>query len=211
MKITLIVDNPDSWIIPYVEKLKSILELKHAVRMVNKYPQIRKGDLAFFLSCEKIVKPEILRLHKHNLVVHESKLPKGRGWSPMTWQILAGKNKIPITLFEAAKTVDSGPIYLQDHLNFNGHELIDQIRQEQGEKTIELIVKFVNAYPNAGSRKQRGQPTYYPRRTLQDSQLDVNKTIKQQFNKLRVVDNRRYPAFFYHRGHKYILAITEIK
>ena len=48
------------------------------------------GDICILLSCELLDK-EQLALHKHNLVVHESDLPKGQGWSPMTWQILEGK------------------------------------------------------------------------------------------------------------------------
>jgi methionyl-tRNA formyltransferase len=30
--------------------------------------------------------------------VHESALPQGQGWSPMTWQILEGASPIPVTL-----------------------------------------------------------------------------------------------------------------
>ena len=54
---------------------------------------------------------------------------------------------------------------------------------------------------------QSGCPTFYGRRTPKDSQLDVNKTIAEQFNLLRVCDNLRYPAYFEYMGNKYILKI----
>ena len=211
MHITLLVDNPDSWIIPYVKKLKKLLAKDHQVEFVVQHKDIKKGDLAFFLSCGQIVSPEVLKLNKHNLVVHESKLPQGKGWSPLSWQVLAGKNKIPITLFDAAEAVDSGEIYLQDYMQFQGDELIDELRQQQGEKTIELVLKFIKIYPGIKGIKQQGKESFYPRRTPKDSELDIEKSIKSQVNLLRVVDNERYPAFFKYRGNTYILKIQKEK
>lgn len=211
MRITLLIDNPDSWLIPFVRKLKVKLARGHQVYYVTSLNQIQKGDMAFFLACHKIVPPEILKLNKHNLVVHESDLPKGRGWSPMTWQILEGKNEVMITLFEAKERVDSGPIYLQDRIKLEGHELVEELRRKQGKMTIKLVTSFVNSYPKVEGRIQRGRPTYYSRRRSGDSELDINKSIKDQFNLLRVVDNRRYPAFFRYRGHEYILTVSKRK
>ncbi len=207
LKITLITDNPKSWIIPFAARLRATLQKQHSVRWVFDPGKVRAGDLAVFLSCETIVKSNILRLSKHNLVVHPSRLPKGRGWSPLAWQILEGKNKIPVTMFEAAESVDSGEIYFQDQIIFEGHELVDELRQKQGGKALELVEKFVQRYPKIKSRPQAGQPSYYRRRTALDSELQIDKSLKAQFNLLRVADNERYPAFFYYCGHKYVLKI----
>mgnify|MGYP000489318743 CR=1 FL=1 len=155
----------------------------------------------------KIISKEKLSYHKNNIVIHPSALPKGKGCSPLTWQILEGRNKIPITLFEATEKVDSGDIYLQDYLYFQGNELLDELKKQQGEKTIKMVLHFIKQYPKIKKRKQKGKSTYYPRRKPEDSKLDINKTIKEQFNLLRVVDNERYPAFFRYRGRKYILKI----
>lgn len=210
MKITLLVDNPKSWILPYTQTLLSkIRELGHKAILVHDQGEIKEGDLAFFLSCEKIIPKSIRDRNAHNLVVHESALPRGRGWSPLTWQILEGKNEIPITLFEAEDAVDSGDIYLQRTMYFRGDELIDELRQVQGEKTIELIMKFIDEYPNIKGRKQKGKATYYPRRCPEDSALDPNLPLKGLLNQLRVADNVRYPAFFVHDGVKYLLSISK--
>ena len=207
LNITLITDNPKSWIMPFAAKLRETLRKKHDVRWVFNPAKIQPSDLAVFLSCETIVKSNILRLSKHNLVVHPSRLPKGRGWSPLAWQILEGKNKIPVTMFEAAESVDSGEIYFQDQIIFEGHELVDELRQKQGGKAIALVEKFVQRYPKISSRAQQGRPSYYRRRTPLDSELQIEQSLKAQFNLLRVADNERYPAFFYYRGHKYVLKI----
>jgi methionyl-tRNA formyltransferase len=57
--------------------------------------------------------------------------------------------------------------------------------------------------------KQEGESTFYRRRKPEDSELDINKTINEQFNLLRIVDNKRYPAFFIKNGVKYILNIRK--
>ena len=88
-----------------------------------------------------------MELKKHNLVVHESALPEGKGWSPLSWQILEGRKEIPITLFGAVDKVDAGPIYLQNIMKFSGHELIDELRAIQGKATIQICSQFINQYP----------------------------------------------------------------
>jgi methionyl-tRNA formyltransferase len=172
------------------------------------------GDFAFYLSFFKIVKPDALPRFRHNLVVHASDLPLGRGWSPLTWQILEGKNSIPIVLFEAADKVDSGPIYLKAMLEFEGHELLDELRLSLAKKSISLCKEFVSAYPQVveGAQKQNpvaGLPTYR-RRAPEDSRLDINKSLVDQFCLLRVVDNDSYPAFFDHLGVRYKISIEKM-
>ena len=207
MKINIVVDNPQSWIMPFAEQLCGELKRNNEVFFHHDSKEIVAGDVAVFLSCEKIVKPEILQKNKHNLVVHESALPQGKGWSPLTWQILEGKNEIPVTLFEAAEKVDSGDIYYREIVKFEGHELVDELRQKQGEKTVELVKKFIDNYLSIIGKKQTGVESFYERRTSESSELDINKTIAEQFNLLRVVDNERYPAFFSYQGHRYIIKI----
>ena len=100
MKIQILIDNKDSWILYYIDSLvNKILNLGHNVNLVYSNKKVNKGDILFLLSCNRIFKQ--LDLNKHNIVVHESDLPKGKGFSPLTWQILEGKKSIPISLFEA--------------------------------------------------------------------------------------------------------------
>lgn len=153
----------------------------------------------------------ILKLYKHNLVVHESALPKGKGWSPLTWQILEGKNCIPVTLLEATEKVDSGVIYAQEWIDFEGHELIEEMRQAQAKATVCLCKRFVNEYPKIlnQARKQHGKESFYIRRGLADSELNPKQSIEAQFNLLRIVDNKRYPAHFFFKGLEYMLRIKK--
>lgn len=208
MLITLMCDNPSSWIIPYINELeKKIKELGHQVKVIDNYKKIISGDLLFLLSCEKILPASYMKLNKHNLVIHESDLPKGKGWSPVTWQVLEGKDVIPITLFEAVKNVDDGDIYLQEFIHLDGSELLEEIKHKQGVYTKKLVLEFIKRYPNIKGKSQQGESSFYIKRGPKDSELDINKTIKEQFNLLRVVDNERYPAYFMFNNKKYIVRI----
>ena len=194
------------------ELLLDWLTAGHRVLWVHDKQELRPGDFCFYLSCGQIVPASILSQFRRNLVVHESDLPRGKGWSPLTWQILEGKSRIPITLFEAAEKVDSGVIYVQEWMEFEGHELIDELRGAQARVTINLCKRFVDGYPQilAEAREQAGKESFYSRRRASDSQIDTQQSIESQFDLLRVVDNQRYPAFFENRHHRYLIKIKKV-
>ncbi|MFO7736161.1 MAG: hypothetical protein R6W70_08115, partial [bacterium] len=56
---------------------------------------------------------------------------------------------------------------------------------------------------------QNGESSVWPKRTPADSELDVDKTIAEQFDLLRTVNNRDFPAFFRYRGERYTMRITK--
>ena len=206
MKIQILIDNKDSWILYYIDSLvNKILNLGHNVNLVYSNKKVNKGDILFLLSCNRIFKQ--LDLNKHNIVVHESDLPQGKGFSPLTWQILEGKKTIPISLFEATSKFDSGEVYFKDSIELNGDELIDEIRNKQFIKTEFLILKFLKNINNLNVIQNHSKETFYRKRNKSDSALDIEKSIKEQFNLLRVVDNKRYPAYFINKGEKYTIKI----
>jgi len=181
----------------------------HTVNVAYRADAIPAGDICFPLGCGFLLGPEVLARNTHTLVVHASDLPAGRGWSPMTWQILEGKHEIPIVLFEAREAVDSGPIYLRETMVFDGTELLDELREAVAARTMSLCARFVATYPQVldGAEQQSGTASYYPRRNADDSRLDPDKSLASQFNLLRVVDNQRYPAFFERDGVRYVLQV----
>lgn len=207
MKITILTDNPNSWILPYVEELKKQLSEIHTIHHVYKTSDIIGGDIMLVLSCEKILKLEYLKLHKSNVVVHPSKVPLGKGWSPLAWQVLEGSNNIPVSLFEAVEAVDAGDVYIVDYIKLEGHELNEEIKHQQGLITMKMVKQYIDEFDSMIGISQSGEETFYPRRKQKENELDINKTIAEQFNLFRVVDNERYPAHFHLNGKKYILKI----
>ena len=208
--VNIIVDN-DSWILPYGQILREkVLALDVACDVIHSYEEIRPGCLAFFLGCKSICHEKYLSLSHLNLVVHESKLPIGRGFAPVAWSVLNGANKIVFCLIEANKTIDSGKIYSQFSVPLKGHELCEELRRLQGENSIKICLDFIKHGHATDGVEQFGEGSYFPRRTPQDSKLCMDKTLLDQFNLLRVVDNNSYPAFFTHLGRKFKLIIEDM-
>ena len=98
--------------------------------------------------------------------------------------------------------------------NYKEKESIILSVSEKDEVSIEYVAKQIAKsynYENMIGKPQEGKSTFYPKRTLKESELNVNKSIKSQFNLLRVVDNERYPAFFHLNDKKYVIKIYEEK
>lgn len=207
----VIVSDQSSWMRIYIDELAMRWRSAGHSVLVADSPQYDEADIVIFLSYSRIVPAEILSRARSNVVVHGSALPDGRGWSPWSWQILKGQNRLTLTLFEATEGVDSGRIYAQQDVELEGHELINEWQAKQARVTQELCDRFVQEFPEilSSGREQSGSPTYYPRRRPKDSKLDANLPIADQFNLLRIVDNDRYPAYFEYLGHTYVLQVRK--
>jgi RimJ/RimL family protein N-acetyltransferase len=209
----VVLSDVDSWLSTYIFEVLMDWEAQgHNVRWLHDPKDATAADFCFCLSLGKLVPPSVRDRFQHTLVVHESHLPQGKGWSPLTWQILEGRTRIPVTLFEAADRVDSGSIYAARWIEFHGSELIDELRLAQARATQDLCRWFVDNFPLSAfhGRPQQGEESFYPRRRPEDSRLDPDATISDQFNLLRVVDNERYPAFFEKDGCVYRIKIERI-
>jgi methionyl-tRNA formyltransferase len=208
MKITILTDDISSWFVFYGQKLKKLLQDRnHEVEYVFNKINIKEGDVCFLLSCSNIVEKKYLELNKNNIVIHASDLPHGKGFSPLQWQILEGKNDIPLTLFEAVEGVDAGPYYLKDFINYNGSELYFELREMLGEKIIEMSILFIENFNHMIPIRQTGIETFYPRRKKKDDQIDPQKSIIELFNHFRIADNEKYPLFFELYGQTYNVKI----
>lgn len=189
-----------------------IILLGHKCKILHDYEDIPfNSDITFFLSCEKYINKESRSKSRYNIVIHASDLPKGKGMSPTTWQILEKKNKIPVTLFEVSDGFDEGDFYLKDSFKLDGTELINEWQDKLYGCIEKMIINFIKNIKKLKPIKQSGRALIYRRRSKADSELSINKSIKSQFNLLRVVDNKKYPAFFKYKNQKYILKIYKEK
>lgn len=206
LKIAILLDKKNDWLKDYLHELK-FKNKKNNFKLFYDYKKIKSFDLVFILGYTRILPISLNKNNKLTLIIHESNLPKGKGFSPIQWQILNGKNVITFSLIDLNKNIDSGDIYDQIKLKLNGQELFDEIRNKQAITTFKLITNFVDKYPLNTKRKQKGRSTYYRKRTQKDGKLNINRTINNQFNLLRIGDNDKWPSYFIKNGIKYILKI----
>lgn len=182
----------------------------HLVEIVTHKEDLSGGDLLFLVSCQQLIESSIRGRYRASLVLHASDLPLGRGMSPHVWQILEGANSLKVTLLSAEDQLDSGDIWLQSEIHLQGHELFDEINQKLFDEEILLMDRAVNRFDQIQPRPQDSrEPTWYARRTSKDSCIDVDMSLRSQFNLLRVCDPERFPAFFDLNGYRYQISIRK--
>ncbi len=209
-RIAIVIDN-EEWMLPWCKQLvDEINSTGDNAELCRDIDQLTEKDVSFFLSCHTIVSESQLALSRKNLLVHASDLPRGRGMSPLTWQILEGLDNIPVCLLEAGARVDSGAVIYRESLSFEGHELIDEMRERLGRLSLDLCLRYLSEADIPEGNEQQGDASYYARRNAQDSELETSSSLAEQFDLLRVVDNQAYPAWFEYRGHRYRLRIDKI-
>jgi UDP-2,4-diacetamido-2,4,6-trideoxy-beta-L-altropyranose hydrolase len=207
MKIEILISDPNHPIMSYLKNWKS---RKENINIVHSSEDLTGGYILFLISCTEILRSKITKKYKHSLVLHASDLPKGRGWSPHVWSVLEGNNLLTLSLLEAHEKVDQGSIWLKEHIALEGHELFDEINDKLFQAEIKLMTEAIDKANVITPKSQAGLASdYYPKRTPEDSRLNVHQSLIDQFNLLRISDKNRYPAFFEHLGYKYIVRIEK--
>jgi methionyl-tRNA formyltransferase len=212
MRITILSGSPNHPINTLLVEWININKDKHEIHLVHSKNRLSGGDLLLLISCSEIITSECRKKYETTLVIHASDLPKGKGWSPHIWQIIDGAAKLTITLLEAEDKVDSGDIWSQITVNIPNHALWDEINQCIFNAELELMDIAIKNFEYINPRPQSNQitSTYYSKRSPDDSELDPQLSILEQFNLMRICDPERFPAFFKLHGYKYKIILEKI-
>lgn len=183
----------------------------HTVSLHRNTRSLTGGDILFLVSCTELISAQERKRYRETMILHASNLPIGRGWSPHVWAILDGGTELTITLLRCEDAVDSGAIWAQEKIRIPKTALFDEINTTIFMAEMSLMSNGVQL---VGANKQpRPQPdispTYYPRRTPEDSNLDPECTLASLFDQIRVADPQRYPAYFALHGQTYSLEIRK--
>jgi len=215
MKIQILISK-GSWANKYkLEIKKNLKKYSNTINFFDSYKNLKKGyDVNIIFSYFAKIPKKYLLYSKNNLVPHESKLPQGKGMSPLTWQILDKKDKIYFSLIEADNKIDDGSIYYQKLVKIRKDLIFKEIKEIQLFENLKLIKKFISYLKKNKIApqflKKSGKSSYYKKRNPLDSELNINDTLKNQFNLIRISDYHNYPAFFKIYGKKFKIKISKL-
>lgn len=212
MKITLLCSDEQHPVNAYIDRWIELNKKNFEISLVRRRRDLTGGDILFLISCSEIIRAEERALYRASLVLHASQLPKGRGWSPHIWSIIEGAGEITLSLLEAEDQVDSGRIWQQISFPVAAHALWNEINANLFSAEMELLDYAVQNFANIQPRQQDPsiEPSYYPRRSPTDSNIDPEKSITSQFNNIRVCDPERFPAYFELHDHRYKITLEKI-
>ncbi len=212
LKVLFLLDKSNLWIEKYLINYKfKTKKKKYKFKISKKLSNKFKPDLIFLMNFTKKISDNFLKKNPNTFLVHESKLPQDKGFAPVAYQILRGKKKIHMSLIKVTKKLDSGDIFETGSFKLRGYELNCEIRKIQAYSKLKLIDKFLKKFPKVKSKKQKGFGNFNKRMTKASSKLDVDKSLRQQFLRLRIVSNESYPAYFFLKKKKYIIKIFREK
>ena len=213
MKISILCSDQAHPVYSVLQQWAAIHRSEHDVRIVTQKADLQPSDILFLISCHEVICKADREQHGVVLVVHASDLPLGRGWSPHVWQVIEGKTSIVVSLLEAEDKVDTGKIWYKIRVNLPKHLVYDEINQQIFDATMQLMDYAIHNKGSVVPEEQDNslQPTYFRKRTPEDSELDTDASIASQFDKMRVADPERYPAYFKIHDHVYTIRIEKVK
>ena len=212
MRLCILCTNPEHPVVPRLRQWQAVMTAQgHQVSLYFDKQKLEGGDMLFLVSCSQIIGHNDRKTFGAVLVLHASNLPMGRGWSPHIWAVVNHARQITVCLLEAQDPVDSGDVWLKEEFVLEGHELLPEINEKLFAAELALMTRAVTGRDQITPIAQTGDPgPYLERRTPEHSRLDPQRSLAEQFDLLRVVDNTRYPAFMDHRGKRYRLKIEKI-
>ena len=212
MRIVIINSDLDHPINPFLNFFIEDLGVEHDINLVRSQGEVTNGDALFLVSCVEKVSSAVLQRFNKTFVLHASNLPFGKGWSPHIWQILEGKEEITLSMIEASEEIDAGDIWAQRKLQIPRDAVWSEINTIIFSAEVSLMKYAINNFNSLRTNKASThiKPSFYRKRTPNDSEIDVNLPLAEQFNLLRVCDPNRFPAFFKMHGYKYKLNIEKI-
>jgi methionyl-tRNA formyltransferase len=206
MKITVLITSKNHPINQYLNEWAK--ENNNLINILHSKEGLVGGDILFLISCIDILPRTERGKFKKTLVIHASDLPNGRGWSPHVWEIINGATEITLSLLVAEDEVDTGDIWKKIRVNIPKTAIYNEINQLIFDAEIELMNFAISHFKNIEPIKQSDiDCSYWPKRSPKDSEIDINRSIVEQFDLIRVCDPDRYPAFFYKDGKRFDLVI----
>lgn len=156
-------------------------------------------DLIFLASFPARFPAEVAKLTALGAVnLHTGLLPEGRGWHPLNWALIWGKEKTGITIHKVVDSFDAGDVCLQTAVPIFESDNIVRLRERVDAHVPGLIQQFFRnpeRYIDKAKPQNQAHVTYAPKRRSEDSELNLDASPSEIYNLFRSCDPDTYPAF----------------
>lgn len=126
-------------------------------------------------------------------------LPKGRGRSPINWSLIEGKNRFIMHYFIIKPGIDDGDIFHYEMFDINQWDNCRTLYYKNSLISKKVFKEWIPRLLAGEFKviKQTGEPTYYPKRTPEDGQINWQKTVFEIHDFIRAL-TYPYPGAFSH-------------
>lgn len=139
--------------------------------------------------------------------IHESPLPEGKGWAPIQWAVKNNRENLTVSFYKLNNKIDDGDIVCQYNVGIDPLDTLEEINAKRLTGISECFKIFLDELQLGVIvlRKQSGNGSYHKKMTENDTELDIHKPLITLWDKIRVCDNDKFPAFFIINDQKVII------
>lgn len=175
-----------------------------------------KPDLILSLYYRNRIPEEIFsqaRLGAYNL--HGSYLPSYKGRAPLNWAILNGENYTGCSLHVLEKDFDTGDVIARRKVEFCDADYVADIQPRVSDAAVEMFAEQLpkmldGTVEKVNQSRLEGKPSYFGKRTPEDSRIDFSKSAREIRNLVRAVSRPFNGAFFDLDGSRYTVWRADI-
>ena len=162
---------------------------------------------AQFKICENVRR----KAKKGIFVFHSSDLPNGRGWAPIFWTVMEGRD-LTISMIKAVEEIDEGQLISRGTLPLHGWEVEKEVRHLDKVLTIMMVEQFlIKISQNEGVSvgiQQEGEGSWKRKRSPADSEITFHEDAEYLSRFLRAIPDSA-PAFIKINGRKFLIQLKE--
>lgn len=158
-------------------------------------------DLIVVSGFNRIIPEDIIAIPKYGVInVHPSLLPKYRGATPTTWVLMNGEEYTGVTIhfIEDGKNIDGGRIITQAKLKIEPYDTDGSLRHKLAEFSGKVLTDALLLISQndkwAFLPQNEMEATYYPKRSLKDAEIDIQRPFTEIANKIRAMSP--YPGAY---------------
>ncbi len=184
----------------FTQKIKEVADKKGIPFLIpkknniNKYKDIidsLKPDFMLVIKGRTIISKDVYSIpQKGTAVIHESLLPKYRGFAPLNWAIINGEEETGATLFFMEEEVDSGPILAQKKVSILLEETVHDVERKIVGLYVTLVrenIPLIEAGKFKTIPQDHSQATYTCCRTPEDGRINWSNTAAKIYNLIRAL------------------------
>jgi len=182
---------------------KLIKDLKSR-RIIN-FIKKQNFDLIIAAGFPHLFNEEYLKLSTYGIInLHAGKLPKYRGGSPLSWQIINNEKKIGLSIIKIDDKIDHGSIICETSFkNMKTHDIY-KIQKKANELFLNLTLNAIKIISkNIKLKKQPFSKSYFKQRKDEDGLIDFNRPALKVYNFVRALSYPYKGAFFLYKNKKF--------
>jgi len=124
-------------------------------------------------------------------------LPQGRGRSPINWSLIEGKQRFIMHYFLIKPGIDDGDVFHYEIFDINQWDTCRTLYYKNSMLTMKTLNAWIPRLLSGSFQAlpQKGNPTYYPKRTPEDGLIDWSKSVFEIYDFIRAI-TEPYPGAF---------------